>query len=112
MVKKDICFLTRVFCIILLVAAAAGQAHAECTPGQQQEADLAYNSAFEFINAGQWDQVVPRLLSTLEICPDHGPSLNALGRAYKELGRFAESKLTYEKLIEARGENVEPADYA
>jgi len=98
--------------LLLLAAAAAGEARAECSPGQQQEADLAYNSAFQFINAGQWEQAVPRLLSTLEICPDHIPSLNALGRAYKELGKYAEAKLIYEKLIAARGQDAEAGDYA
>ncbi|MFH1845212.1 MAG: tetratricopeptide repeat protein [bacterium] len=76
------------------------------------EADLAYSSAYEFINAQQWIQAIPRLVSTLEMCPEHINSLRALGRAYRETEQFEAARDTYNQLIEIRGNQAEAADYA
>ncbi len=90
----------------------AGSAAANCTPGQKQEADLAYASAFEFLKSKSWELAIPRLESILQVCPSHVNSLRGLGTAYKELGRLEEAKDTFVRLINVRGAEAEALDYA
>lgn len=97
---------------VLGTAISVRSATAECTPGQMQEADLAYSSAYQFITARAWDQAVPRLVSTLEMCPEHVNSLRALARAYREVGRWEDAKATYEQLLEVAPEATQAGDYA
>lgn len=101
--------------VMLVLAGMAGpwqaQAVAQCSPGQQQEADLAYASAFEFLKAQQWEQAIPRLESILEVCPTHVNSLRGLGTAYKGLGRLEEARDTFINLINVRADDAEALDY-
>ena len=56
-------------CGVLVLAAslaAAPVVQAECQPGQMQEANLAYQSAAEFLNAQQWDQAIARMQSIVD----------------------------------------------
>ena len=43
---------------------------AECQPGQMQEANLAYQSAQEFLVNRQWDNAIARMQSIVQVCPD------------------------------------------
>ena len=101
--------------VILALAGMAGpwqaQAVAQCSPGQKQEADLAYASAYEFLKAQQWEQAIPRLESILEVCPTHVNSLRGLGTAYKGLGRLEEARDTFIELINVRSDEAEALDY-
>jgi tetratricopeptide (TPR) repeat protein len=100
-----------VWLVLWGVAFSALPVFAECSPSQMQEADLAYSGAYEFMKTGTWEQAVPRLQSILEMCPEHINTLNALAMAYKELEKYEEAKLVFEKMIAAKGEQVEGVDY-
>jgi len=90
---------------------SADTVRAECSATQMTEADLAYSSAYEFISAKQWTQAIPRLVTTLEMCPEHINSMRALGRAYRATEQFEEARETYNQLIEILGSKAEAGDY-
>ncbi len=89
----------------------AGSVWAECQPGQMQEANLAYNSAVEFLNAKQWDQAVSRLNSIVQMCPEHVQANRGLGKAYFGMGEFEKAAEYYRKVVELRGDYVEAGDF-
>jgi len=125
---------------LLASGAAVRPAAAECTPTQQQEADLAYATAAEFLTAGRILAAIPSLESALSICAEHVTTLEALGKAYRDAGDvlkaradsltqagaegpakivaerqaalYEKSKATYTKLIALRGPETEAEDYA
>jgi tetratricopeptide (TPR) repeat protein len=116
-------------CVALaLVAslASAGVAAAACLPGQLQEANLAYQSAEEFLVQQQWDQAVARLQSIVNVCPEHVEATRGLGTAFMGKGQTAEGGGDkaganqhyatavdwFGKVIVNRGDNVEAGDYA
>ncbi|MBE0566867.1 MAG: tetratricopeptide repeat protein [Krumholzibacteria bacterium] len=104
----------------------AGGAAAECLPGQMQEADLAYQSAAEFLTQQSWEQAIARLQSIVTVCPEHVPANRGLGTAYlgkgeaalaagseAEAGKdFTAAADWFGKVIAARGAEVEAGDYA
>lgn len=107
----------------LLLAAGAS---AECLPGQMQEADLAYQSAAEFLNQQAWDQAIARLQSIVSVCPEHVAANRGLGTAHLGRGEAADKAANaaaatadytaaadwFGKVIAARGAEVEAGDYA
>lgn len=95
----------------LVMAAVAGSAHAACDPAQRLQADGAFRVALDFVKAKNWQQAIPQLESALSICDEHVPSLQTLGRAYYEVGRFADSQTVLEKLVDVRGNDAEARDY-
>lgn len=123
---------------LVTLAAGAATLRAACSPTHQQEADLAYATAAEFLKSQRWTAAIPSLESALSICNEHTTTLEALGMAYREAGdvlkaradslgkaggdaaatteRMAEfyqkSKATYVKLLALRGQNAEAEDYA
>ncbi|MFO7655181.1 MAG: tetratricopeptide repeat protein [Candidatus Krumholzibacteriia bacterium] len=102
-----------VFAVLLACGlAGAGVAHAECSPGQFQEAALAYNNVQPLLQAQNWEQAIPRLQSVVEICPEYAPALRGLGDAYLGNGQPEFAVRAYEQLIKVRGEEVEAPDYA
>jgi len=98
--------------MVFQVATAWDQAAAECTPGQMQEANRAYTSAKQFIDAQQWDMAIPRLQSIVEVCPEHVVSLRALGLAYVHSGQHEMGKNVLQRVVEIRADDVEAPDYA
>ena len=106
--------------------AIAGVASAECLPGQMQEANLAYQSAVEFLNQQQWDQAVARLQSIVNVCPEHVEATRGLGTAFMGKGdtaakagdaqaadqNYAAAVDWYGKVVAARDDEVEAGDYA
>nr|MEE4267289.1 hypothetical protein [Candidatus Krumholzibacteria bacterium] len=68
--------------MLLLGSLSAQTATAECQPGQMQEANLAYQSAAQFLQAQQWDQAIARLNSIVNVCPEHVEATRGLGTAY------------------------------
>ncbi len=99
-------------CSLAVSALAVPAARAECSPGQKQEADLAYASAYEFLKNRQYEQAIPRLQSVLEICPEHWATMKALGGAYRALGRLDDAKAILSRLVDMRGQQAEPGDLA
>ncbi len=100
---------TLIFSLFMLAAVA--QALAECQPGQMQEANLAYQSAAEFLQAQQWDQAIARLNSIIQVCPEHVEANRGLGKAYYGKGDYAKAAEFYRKVIELRGDQVEAGDF-
>ncbi len=128
----------------MLVAVAApilmagGAARAACSETHQQEAELAYGTASEFLTAGRWMAAIPSLESAQSICPEHVKTLEALAKAYREAGGvtkaradslkaagaaeiageaearvqafYEKSKAAYGRLIALRGKEVEAED--
>ncbi len=107
-------FHRRVLGAALLVTGllAAGPAAAACLPGQMQEADLAYQSASEFLNQQAWDQAIARLQSIVSVCPEHVAANRGLGTAFLGKGDFPAAAEWFSKTIALRGDEVEAGDYA
>ncbi|MFH2053965.1 MAG: tetratricopeptide repeat protein [bacterium] len=97
--------------LTILTFAVAGPALAECMPGQMQEANLAYQSAVEFLNAQQWDQAIARMQSIVQVCPEHVEANRGLGTAYAGKGDFETAATHFQTVIELRGEDVEAGDF-
>ncbi len=106
-------FLPLVFSLALvaLIAGGAVTVWAECQPGQMQEANLAYASAVEFLNAKQWDQAIARLKSIIQVCPEHIQANRGLGQAYYGKGDFQQAAHYYQEVIDLRGDSVEAGDF-
>lgn len=96
----------------LLVLSIPGLVAAECLPGQMQEANLAYQSASQFLQQQQWDQAIARLQSIVSVCPEHVDATRGLGTAYAAKGDYATAAERYTTVIELRGDEVEAGDYA
>jgi len=129
-------------CVLLAVATpillAGGAVRAACSETHQQEAELAYGTASEFLTAGRWMAAIPSLESAQSICPEHLKTLEALAKAYREAGTatkaradslktagavgiaaevdarvpvfFEKSKAAYARLIALRGNEAEAED--
>lgn len=102
-----------VFAIALLTSSllTGGAAMAECQPGQMHEANLAYTSAVEFLNAQKWDQAIARMQSIVDVCPEHVEATRGIATAYAGKGDFANAELWYTRVIELRGQEAEAGDY-
>ena len=98
--------------VLLAGLLAAGAASAECLPGQMQEANLAYQSAAEFLNQQAWDQAIARLQSIVTVCPEHVEATRGLGTAHMGKGDFAAAADWFGKVVALRGDAVEAGDYA
>ncbi len=99
-------------CLILVGLLASGVAMAECQPGQMQEANLAYQSAAQFLQAQQWDQAIARLNSIVQVCPEHVEATRGLGTAYMGKGEFASAVTWFSKVVVLRGDDTEAGDFA
>ncbi len=97
--------------LVALMAGGAVTVWAECQPGQMQEANLAYASAVEFLNAQQWDQAIARLKSIIQVCPEHVQANRGLGQAYYGKGDYQEAITYYQKVVDLRGDEVEAGDF-
>ena len=91
---------------------SAGAAAAECQPGQMQEANLAYQSAVEFLNQQAWDQAIARLQSIVSVCPEHVEANRGLGTASLGKEDFPAAVDWFGKVIAIRAGDVEAGDYA
>lgn len=98
--------------VVALGLASIQAAAAACLPGQMQEADLAYQSAAEFLNQQAWDQAIARLQSIVGVCPEHVEANRGLGTAYMGKGDFPAAVDWFSKTIAVRGDEVEAGDYA
>ena len=97
---------------VLGLVLGAGPATAECLPGQMQEANLAYRSAAQFLEAQQWDQAIARLQSIVQVCPEHVEATRGIGTAFLGKGDYPQSIQWYRKVIEIRGDEAEAGDFA
>jgi len=89
-----------------------GSAQAVCQPGQMQEANLAYQSAVQFLSGQQWDQAISRLNSIVKVCPEHVDATRGLGIAYAGKGDHAKAIGWYNKVVNLRGDDVQAGDFA
>ncbi|MEN8005643.1 MAG: tetratricopeptide repeat protein [Candidatus Krumholzibacteriota bacterium] len=103
---------TIVLAIVLAGMFASPAVLAECQPGQMQEANLAFQSAQEFLVNRQWDQAIARLQSIVQVCPEHVDATRGIGTAMMGKGMFAESVPYFQQVIELRGDYVQAGDYA
>lgn len=97
--------------LVILAFASSGSAQAECMPGQMQEANLAYQSAVEFLDAEQWDQAIARMQSIVQVCSEHVEANRGLGTAYAGKGDFETAAKYYQTVIDLRGDDVEAGDF-
>ncbi len=102
------------FAFVLLFAflLPLGSAHAVCQPGQMQEANLAYQSAAQFLSAKQWDQAISRLNSIIKVCPEHVEATRGLGTAFVGKADFVQSIKWFSKVIALRENQVQAGDFA
>jgi len=98
--------------IVLMGIIAASVAVAECQPGQLQEANLAYQSAQEFLVNRQWDQAIARMQSIVQVCPEHVEATRGIGTAMMGKGQFTEAVPYFQRVLELRGEKSEAGDFA
>jgi len=98
--------------LVLLVFLIPGLSLAECLPGQMQEANLAYNSAEQFLSGQQWDQAIARLQSIVQVCPEHVEATRGIGTAYQGKGDWANAQIWYAKVVDLRSDQAEAGDYA
>lgn len=96
----------------LMALAAPVPAAAECLPGQMQEANLAYQSAAQFLTNKQWDQAIARLQSIVSVCPEHVEATRGLGTAFAGKGDHVQAAEYFATVIELRADKVEAGDYA
>ncbi len=103
-----------IFTLVLLAGGLsfAGSAEAACQPGQMQEANLAYNSAAQFLDTQQWDPAISRLKTIVNICPEHVEATRGLGTAYDGKGEYAQAISWYSKVVTLRGKQVQAGDFA
>ena len=98
--------------LLLLATLAGGAVIAACQPGQMQEANLAYQSAVQFLEAKQWDQAIARLNSIVNVCPEHVDATRGLGTAYMGKGDYASAVTWFSKVTVIRDDKTEAGDYA
>ena len=97
--------------LVLAVLLAGSAARAACLPGQMQEANLAYQSAKDFLDAKNWDQALARLQSILGVCPEHVEATRGVGTALMGKSEFARAVPAFQKVIDLRGQDVQAADF-
>ena len=102
------------FALVLLLSSLlpAGSALAVCQPGQMQEANLAYQSAAQFLNAQQWDQAISRLNSIVKVCPEHVDATRGLGTAFVGKADYVQAIGWFNKVVALRGAEVQAGDFA
>jgi tetratricopeptide (TPR) repeat protein len=98
--------------LLPVLAAVPVVASAVCSPAQRKEAVLAQANVEPLIQAQNWDQAIPRLLSIVEICDDYEPAFRALGDAYLATNQLELAVRSYQQVIAVRGDEVEAPDYA
>ena len=101
-----------VLAIVLAGIIASSAVLAECQPGQMQEANLAYQSAQEFLVNRQWDDAIARLQSIIQVCPEHIDATRGIGTAMVGKSQFAEAVPYFKRVIELRGDTAQAGDYA
>jgi tetratricopeptide (TPR) repeat protein len=77
-----------------------------------QEANLAFQTAQEFLVNRQWDQAISRLQSIIQVCPEHVDATRSIGTAMVGKGQFTEAIPYFQQVIELRGDKVEAGDFA
>lgn len=97
--------------LALVVVLSGGLARAQCQPGQMQEANLAYQSAKEFLDTQNWDQALARLQSIVSVCPEHVEATRGIGIALSGKEQHALAVPAFQKVIQLRGEEVQAADF-
>lgn len=97
---------------VLVGVLSSTVAIAECLPGQMQEANLAYQSAQEFLAAQQWDQAIARMQSIVDVCPEHIEAQRGIGDAFMGKKMYPQAVPYFQKVIGLRGNNAEAGDYA
>ncbi len=90
----------------------AAMALAECQPGQMQEANLAYQSAQEFLVNRQWDKAIARMQSIIQICPEHVEATRGIGTAMVGKSNFSGAVPYFQQVIVLRGDKAEAGDFA
>ena len=98
--------------IVLTGILASSAVMAECQPGQMQEANLAYQSAQEFLVNRQWDDAIARLQSIIQVCPEHVDATRGIGTAMVGKSQFAGAVPYFKRVIELRGDQAQAGDYA
>lgn len=98
--------------IVLVLMLASGTAQAVCQPGQMQEANLAYQSAAQFLSAQQWDQAISRLNSIVKVCPEHVDASRGLGTAFVGKADYIQAIGWFNKVVALRGNEVQAGDFA
>lgn len=110
--KNIAVYSTFIFGTVLGLAAMNVNASAQCQPGQLQEANLAFQSANQFLTAKQWDQAIARLQSIVKMCPEYVPASRGIGAAMMGKKDYTGAIPYFESVIELRGNEVEAGDYA
>jgi tetratricopeptide (TPR) repeat protein len=102
------------FALVLLFGSLlpSGSAQAVCQPGQMQEANLAYQSAAQFLTGKQWDQAISRLNSIVKVCPEHVDATRGLGTAFAGKGDYVQAIGWFNKVVALRGNEVQAGDFA
>jgi len=99
--------------LLLLGTMVSGTAvQAACQPGQMHEANMAYQSASQFISAQQWDQAISRLNSIVKICPEHIEASRGLGTAFVGKGDYVQAIKWFNRVVTLRGNEVQAGDFA
>lgn len=103
-----------IFALLVLLGSLlpASSALAVCQPGQMQEANLAYQSAAQFLAAQQWDQAISRLNSIVKVCPEHVDATRGLGTAFAGKGDYVQAIGWFNKVVALRASEVQAGDYA
>ncbi len=111
--RKNIVFRSILASLALLMGLSFGSvALAECQPGQMQEANLAYQSAAEFLATRKWDQAIARLQSIIQVCPEHIEATRGIGLAMMGKKDYAGAVPYFQKVVELRADGVEAGDFA
>ncbi len=87
---------------------------AECSPGQQSEANLQFASAQKLLDAKQWSQAIPQLLSIKDFCSEFFPAWRGLGIAYMNTEQLDLAAQAFQKVVALRSatHDVEAGDFA
>ena len=109
--RKNIAYRSAVLAVVLFGSLFASLALAECQPGQLQEANLAYQSAAEFLATRSWDQAIARLQSIIQVCPEHVEATRGIGLAMIGKEDYTGAIPYFQKVIELRGNDVEAGDF-
>jgi tetratricopeptide (TPR) repeat protein len=78
------------------------QAHAECSPSDQNAAEQSYSTAYQFAQGNQWAEAIPSLQLAIEACPEHWASVELMAQAKMRTHAWADAVDYYERLIEGR----------
>lgn len=78
---------------------AAAAAYAKAGALKPTDADLPFNSALAYQNAGEWKLAVEQWNVTLKVRPEDTDAMSALGAALAELQRYDEAIQTLHKAV-------------